>query len=266
MAILIRQWASAVFGYAIYTLRAESDPTYVLRRSISRPKVKHAQALSEDEIVVLRRRLANYGGHRTTVIAIELLLLTFLRTCELRGAQWKEFDFRRALWRVPACRMKARVDHFVPLSRQSLTLLEELRTISGGRSYLFPNWRQPGRCMSATTINRALERMSFTGKAGIGFAAHGFRATASTLLNESGNYREDVIERQLAHSEKDKTRGSYNHAKYMSERRQMMQYWADRLDQLMTEPAASGHAFVPAANAWENGGDGKRLIEATVSV
>ena len=124
-----------------------------------------------------------------------------------------------------------REPHIVPLSRQAVELLMELRTLTGGSSFLFPNYRRPKTCMTATTLNRALERMGFAGKLGIGFSAHGFRATASTILNELG-YRPDVIERQLAHSERNKVRASYNRAEYLAERRTMMQEWADLVDEM----------------------------------
>ena len=121
--------------------------------------------------------------------------------------------------------------HIVPLSRQAFELLRELHTLTGGQRWLFPNHRRPATCMTATTLNRALERMGFNGKGSIGFAAHGFRATASTILNEAG-YRPDVIERQLAHKERNKARASYNQAEYLAERRAMMQQWADMVDSM----------------------------------
>ena len=127
--------------------------------------------------------------------------------------------------------MKKREPHLVPLSRQAVELLRELHTLTGGRAFLFPNHRNPRACMTATTLNRALERMGFNGKDSIGFSAHGFRATASTILNEIG-YRPDVIERQLAHAERNRVRASYNQAEYLEERRVMMQQWADLVDDM----------------------------------
>jgi len=121
--------------------------------------------------------------------------------------------------------------HIVPLSRQALELLRELHALTGGQRWLFPNYRRPTTCMTATTLNRALERMGLNGKGSIGFAAHGFRATASTFLNEVG-FRPDVIERQLAHKERNKVRASYNQAEYLEERRAMMQQWADMVDSM----------------------------------
>lgn len=231
VALLIRQWVSAIFRYAVATLRADTDPASALRGAIHRPKVKHAKPLSRDEIAGLLKAFDSYGGRRTTVIALRLMLLIFLRTKELRHAQWSEFDFERAEWRVPSARMKMRELHIVPLSHQALELLRELHALTGDREFLFPNYRTPRACMSPTTINRALERMGFNGKDSIGFAAHGFRATASTMLNEL-QYRDDVIERQLAHAERNKVRASYNQAEYMPERKTMMQAWADMIDEI----------------------------------
>lgn len=231
IAILIRQWCSAIFRYAVATLRADHDPAAALKGAIHRPKVVHRRPLSRDEIQTLLKAMENFGGMRTTDIAMRLMLLTFVRTGELRAATWSEFNLDRAEWRVPAERMKMRELHIVPLSRQAIALLQELRTLTGNREHLFPNVRSPRACMTATTLNRALERMGFNGKGSIGFSGHGFRATASTLLNEM-SYRSEVIERQLAHAERNKVRASYNQAEYMEERRGMMQEWADYLDSL----------------------------------
>jgi integrase len=231
VALLVRQWTSAIFRYAVATLRADTDPAAALKGAIHRPKVEHRKPLSRDQIAALIKALNTYGGFRTTVIALRLMLLTFVRTVELRAAEWPEFDLDRAEWRIPANRMKMREMHIVPLSKQAVDLLRELHNLTGGRRWLFPNHRRPKICMTATTLNRALERMGFNGKDSIGFSAHGFRATASTILNEIG-YRPDVIERQLAHAERNKTRASYNQAEYLDERRVMMQQWADYIDKL----------------------------------
>ena len=231
VALLVRQWSSAIFRYAVATLRAESDPAAALRGAIHRPKVKHRKPLTKGQIKDFIAALENYGGYRTTVIALRLILLTFVRTGELRKALWAEFDLDNAEWRIPAERMKMREPHIVPLSRQAVVLLKELQTYTGSRGMLFPNYRRPKDCMTPTTLNRALERMGFNGKDSIGFSAHGFRATASTLLNEMG-YRSDVIERQLAHAERDKVRASYNQAEYMVERKAMMQEWSDLVELL----------------------------------
>ncbi|WP_316672904.1 phage integrase central domain-containing protein [uncultured Tolumonas sp.] len=232
VALLLRQWSSAIFRYAVATLRADSDPAAALIGAIHRPKVKHHKPLSRQDIADLAKAIDEFGGYRTTVIAIHLMLLTFVRTGELRKAEWSEFDLERAEWVIPEGRMKMDELHIVPLSRQAVELIQELRSYTGGRVQLFPNYRNPQVCMCSTTINRALERMGFNGKNSIGFSAHGFRATASTFLNELG-YRADVIERQLAHAERNKVRASYNQAEYMDERRKMMQDWADMIDTMM---------------------------------
>lgn len=232
IALLVRQWSSAIFRYAVATLRADHDPAAALRGAVERTKIEHHRPLSRSQIVHFLGELDKYGGYRTTVIALRLMLLTFVRTVELRKAQWSEFDLDDAEWRIPAERMKMREPHIVPLSTQAVKLLEELKTYTGGRGLLFPNYRRPSEYMTATTLNRALERMGFNGKDGIGFSAHGFRATASTILNELG-YRADVIERQLAHAERNKVRASYNQAEYLGERRAMMQEWANFIDGLL---------------------------------
>lgn len=231
VALLVRQWASAIFRYAVATLRADTDPAAALKGAIHRPKVEHHKPLSRDQIADFVKALDSYGGYRTTVIALRLMLLTFVRTVELRAAHWTEIDLDRAEWRIPAERMKMREPHLVPLSAQVIELLRELHTHTGGRGFMFPNYRNPKTCMTATTLNRALERMGFNGKDSIGFSAHGFRATASTILNEL-NFRPDVIERQLAHAERNKVRASYNQAEYLEERRAMMQQWADLTDEM----------------------------------
>lgn len=227
VAILIRQWASAIFRYAVSTLRVDADPAAALKGAIHKPKVEHSKPLSRKDLPEFMKSLDNYGGYRTTVIAMHVLLLTFVRTAELRAAEWSEFDLDASEWRIPAERMKKRELHIVPLSTQVVELIRELHTLTGGQKFLFPNYRTPKTCMTATTLNRALERMGYRGK----FSSHGFRATASTVLNEMG-YRSDVIERQLAHAERNKVRASYNQAEYLPERKIMMQGWASLIDEL----------------------------------
>lgn len=227
VAILLRQWASAIFRYAVATLRADSDPAAALRGAIHKPKVEHHKPLARKDIPEFINALESYGGYRTTVIAMRLLMLTFVRTVELRAAEWKEFDMDAAEWRIPAERMKMREPHIVPLSAQAVELLRELQTLTGGQRLLFPNYRRPKACMTATTLNRSLERMGYGGR----FSAHGFRATASTMLNELG-YRSDLIERQLAHAERNKVRASYNQAEYLTERKEMMQAWANLINEM----------------------------------
>ncbi len=239
VALLIRQCCSAVFRYAVVTLRADGDPAAALRGAVTRRKVKHKRPLSRDEITALLKALDQYGGHRETVIAVHLLMLTFVRTAELRGARWSEIDFERAEWRIPAERMKKREPHLVPLSQQAIRLMRELHTLTGYREFLFPNVRRPTTCMSATTLNRALERMGFSGKGTIGFSAHGFRATAATIFSELG-IRSDVIDRQLSHKERNLVRAAYIQAEYLEDRRALNQQWADLVDAL-----AQGSRVIP---------------------
>ena len=242
VALMARQWCSAIFRYGVATLRADTDPAAALKGAIHRPKTEHHKPLTRTQIADFVKSLDSKGGYRTTAIALRLILLTFVRTVELRAANWSEFDLERAEWRIPAERMKMREPHIVPLSQQAVELLKELYTYTGGRKFLFPNYRNPKTCMTGTTLNRALERMGFNGKDTIDFSAHGFRATASTILNEIG-YRPDVIERQLAHKERNKVRASYNQADYLQERRAMMQQWADMIDEM-----ASNKGNVTAIN------------------
>lgn len=234
VALLIRQWCSAVFRYAVATLRADGDPAAALRGAITRPPIEHSRPLSREELQSLANSLEKYGGTRTTIIALLLMLLTFVRTKELRAARWEEISFLRVEWRIPAERMKMRDEHIVPLSTQAVILLQELHKITGDKTFLFPNQRRSQICMSATTLNRALERMGFSGRGTIGFSAHGFRSTASTILHESG-FSSIVIERQLAHQDRNKVRATYNQASYLRERRMMMQEWADIVDEIIQE-------------------------------
>lgn len=222
-AILIRQWCSAVFRFAASTMRANADPAAALKGAIERPEVTHARALSPAEISQYLEKLAKFGGNRTTAIALELLLLTFVRTAEIRRAEWSEFDLDEGLWKIAAGKMKKRRIHVVPLSKQALELIRELKVITGGGQWLFPNTRRPRDVMSATTINRALEYMGYpTGQV----TGHDFRATASTRLYEMG-YPEAHIEMQMAHAKKNKTAAAYNHAQHLPERIRMMQDWSD---------------------------------------
>lgn len=226
----IRKWLSQIFRYAIVNLRADNDPAASLKGVITRPKIKHNVSLVPDQITELIKRLDSAGGNRTTRIAIELLLLTMVRTGELRKATWDEFELEKStVWRVPAERMKRGVEHLVPLSTQAIALLNELRSVTGGSKWLFPNYRRPDDCMTPTTINRALERMGLNGKGTIGFAAHGFRGTASTNLHEQG-FISDAIERQLAHAEGDTVKAGYNKAKHLEYRAKMLQSWGDQID------------------------------------
>jgi len=218
----VRGWISQVFRFAASTMRVDADPAAVLAGAITVPEPEHATPLEPVRIGEFLKRLKNYTGRRTTCIALELLLLTFVRTAEARRAEWRDIDWDDRIWKIPASKMKKRRVHWVPLSDQVLKLLEELHGITGSGQYLFPNTHRQG-IMGARTVNRALENMGYPPGDVTG---HDFRATASTLLYERG-YHGAHIELQLAHVKKDKTEAAYNHAQFLPERRQLMQDWAD---------------------------------------
>ena len=199
-----------------------------LQGALKTPERKHYSSLSISDLPEFLRKVADYDGHLQTRLGLRLLLLTATRTVELRAARWGEFDFDNALWHIPAERVKTRRPHIVPLSKQALETLQTLKTLNGLSSYLFPNRNRPETYMSENTLLYALYRMGYHFRA----TGHGFRATFSTIMNEMG-YRDDVIERQLAHDEQNKVRAAYNRAKYLEERRALMQAWADHLDALV---------------------------------
>lgn len=226
----VMQMCGQIFRYGIATGQAERNPVPDLRGALKTPVVKHRAYLKEKELPDFLRTLDTYDGKPLTKLALRLLLLTFVRTIELRGMKWEEIDWEAGLWRIPAERMKANAGHVVPLSSQAVNVLQELKKLSGHRQYVFPNDHNPSAYMSENAMLYALYRMGYHSRA----TGHGFRSTASTILNEQG-FRPDVIERQLAHTEKDSVRAAYNHAQYLPERREMMQWWADYLDGAVTK-------------------------------
>jgi integrase len=231
------QRCSQVFRYAIATGRASRDPCGDLRGALATPKKQHRAALTEpSKIGALMRAIDGYSGNFVTLCALKLSSLVFLRPGEVRRAEWLEVDLDRGEWRIPAEKMKMRTEHVVPLSRQALAVFSELRPLTGNRQYVFPSSHDPKAFMSENTVNAALRRLGYSGQE---MTAHGFRAMASTRLNELG-WATDVIERQLAHMERNRVRAAYNRAQYLAERREMMQAWADHLDELRN--AASGIA------------------------
>ena len=221
------QCCSQIFMYAIATGRAVRNPAPDLRGALKIPVKKHYAHLKEDELPEFLKRLENYEGELQTKLAVKLLILTFVRTTELCGAKWSEIDLVKAEWRIPVDRMKMRREHIVPLSNQALKIFYELQKLTGWWQYVFPSQIKPIQYMSNSTILGALYRLGYHKRA----TGHGFRHTASTILNEN-NFRPDVIERQLAHVERNKVRGVYNHAEYLPERRQMMQWWGDYIEKL----------------------------------
>lgn len=170
--------------------------------------------------------IEGYDGDRRTKLALRLLSLTFVRTIELRFAEWSEFDLERAEWRIPAPRMKMRQPHIVPLSKQAIAVIQAIRSATTNKRWLLPSPRNSEQPISENTILYALYRMGFHGR----MTGHGFRGLASTILNERG-FNPDWIERQLAHTEQNSIRAAYNHAQHLPERHRMMQWWADYLDQ-----------------------------------
>lgn len=219
----------SVFRYAIAHDLIEVDPTYPLKPAeIFKPrKVTHRAALKEKDVALFLSRLTTYGGDPTTGAALALLMLTAVRPGELRGARWEEFDEKRKLWRIPAVRMKMKAEHVVPLSAQALSVLQGVKPISGSGELVFPSPFYPGKALSDGTLNSALARMGFKGIA----TAHGFRTLFSTAANEAG-WNRDHIEKQLAHEDRDDVRSAYNRAQWLDERAKLMQWWADRIDEL----------------------------------
>lgn len=224
-----KQRCGQVFRYAIATGRAKHDVTADLRGALA-PVVSTARAAITEPAKVgkLLRAIDVYEGSLVTKCALRLAPLVFVRPGELRKAEWAEMDLDNAQWRIPAARMKMREEHIVPLSTQAAAILRELQPLTGRGRYVFPSHRSTMRTMSENTVNAALRYMGFDKDTMTG---HGFRAMASTRLNELG-WAPDVIERQLAHAERNKVRAAYNRAQYLDERTRMMQAWADYLDGL----------------------------------
>ena len=220
----VMQTCGQVFMYAIATGRAERNPVPDLRGALKTPVPKHHSYLKATDLPEYLKKLEAYDGALLTKLALRLLLLTFVRTTELRAAEWKEIDFDKAEWRIPAERMKMKELHIVPLSIQATAVLRELQKLTGKRQYIFPNEHNAETYMSENTMLYALYRMGYHSRV----TGHGFRSTASTILNEHG-FMPDVIERQLAHCERNKVRAAYNHAQYLRERRKMMQWWGNYL-------------------------------------
>lgn len=223
------QKCGEIFRYALATGRAERDVAADLRGAIAPPKKRHFAAIHEPkEIGELLRAIEGYQGSLITRCALKIAPLTFVRPGELRHAEWIEIDLENAEWRIPAARMKMREKHIVPLSRQAVEVLQELHPLTGSGSYVFPGERSRSRPMSENTVLAALRRLGYEKGEMTG---HGFRSMASTILHEQG-WQSEVIERQLAHGDRNKIRASYNFAQYLPERRKMMQAWADYLSSL----------------------------------
>jgi len=213
-----------IFRYAVATGQVERDIAQDLRGALKTHKVTNNPTLEENEIPEFFRRLANYNGHVLTKLALEFIFLTMVRTKELRGALWSEIDWEKKLWRVPAERMKMSKPHVTPLSERALEILQEIRGMRQSDKYIFPDLFHYGNIMGEHIMLCALYRMGYKGK----LTVHGFRGTASTILNENG-FNSDWIEKQLAHCPSNSVRADYNHAQYIPQRQKMMDWWAEYL-------------------------------------
>lgn len=231
----LKQYCSSIFRYAVIKEYCDHDPAAPLKGALKAPrKSTRHKALARNEFGDFLIRLDSYDGEIATAIAVHLALLLVPRTTELRAAEWSEFEHweqahDKALWRVPAARMKMKEPHIIPLSRQACEALRQLHKLSGEKKYLFPSHSQEG-FMSNNTMLYALYRMGYHGRT----TTHGFRTMFSTEANEYG-WNEDWVERQLAHDERDRVRAAYNAAQYLPQRREMLQWWADYLDGLKTQ-------------------------------
>jgi len=226
----MRSVLGRVFRYAIATTRAEMDPSRDLRGALTVPKAKHLAAITTPKGAgELMRAIEGYTGHAITLFGLRLSAHLFVRPGELRQAEWSEFDFDRSVWNIPEQKMKMRRPHRVPLSTQVIALFEQLWELTGTGRYCFPSFRSPLRPMSENTVNAALRALGFSQEE---MTAHGFRAMAATLLNETGKFNPDAIERQLAHMETNAIRRAYTRGEYWDERVRMMQYWSDQLDEM----------------------------------
>jgi integrase len=226
-----RAFASRVFRYGVGIGKCSDDPARLLSGNLSAPKVKHREAILNPKRMGEFLRAADaYTGQPIVKIAVQLLPHVMLRPGELRLGNWQEIDFDKSVWLIPAERTKMRKPHAVPLSTQAVTLLRELERHSGGVEYMFRGQGKKGP-ISENTLNQAYKRMGFGSNE---VTPHGFRTTASTFLNETGQWNKDVIEKALAHKDTDAIRAIYNRGTYWTERVQMMQWWSDYLDRLKT--------------------------------
>ena len=228
----LRSFSSRVFRYAVATARASVDPAQPLQGALVSPVAKHHAAIT-DPIVFgkLLRSIETYSGQPVTKMALRFTPHVYQRPGEVRKAEWSEIDFEKALWTIPAERMKQRQPHRVPLSQQALAILSQAAELSGGGRYIFPKLGSPLKPMCENAINGALRRMGY----GPGdMTAHGFRSTASSLLNESGKWSADAIERALSHADGNQVRAAYHRGAHWPERVEMAQWWSDHLDTLKT--------------------------------
>jgi len=233
LAHRLMQTSGQVFRYGVATGRNSRDITADLKGALQPAKSVGYAYLGETELPAFLKKLEryeqDYGGRLLTKLAFKLLVLTFVRSGEIRGALWEEFDFTKSQWKIPASRMKMKEDHIVPLCTQSIAILRELQNLTGHSQFVFPSQHDPRSIMSENTFLRVLDVLGYKGKA----TGHGFRSTASTILNEYG-FRADVIERQLAHCERNQIRAAYNYAEYLPERIKMMEWWGSYIERVIS--------------------------------
>ncbi|SEQ09388.1 Integrase [Rosenbergiella nectarea] len=242
----LQQRVTAIMRYAVQNDYIDSNPAMDMAGALTTTKARHYPALPFHRFPEFLERLARYRGRKITRIAVQLSLLTFVRSSELRFACWSEFDLERALWRIPAKRkevegirhshrgMKMKEEHIVPLSSQALAILYELRQISGDNHRLFPGDHDARKVMSENTVNAALRKMGYDTKTEV--CGHGFRTMARGALGESSLWSDDAIERQLSHTERNNVRAAYIHtSEHLEERRLMVQWWANYLDKNIDE-------------------------------
>ncbi|MGO7769838.1 tyrosine-type recombinase/integrase [Rhizobium ruizarguesonis] len=228
-ALATRSTIGRVFRYAIATARAETDPTSALRGALQRHvPISHPALTTREELGGVMRAIYGYEGWPSLVAALKIQALCFARPGETRSMEWPELDLKNALWTIPPTKAKMRREHHVPLSRQALQIIEEMKELFGDNRYVFPSMMSGKKLLSENSMNSALRRM---GVGGDEHTAHGFRSSASTILNESGEFKPDAIEAQLAHLDGSPVRRVYNRAIYWDERVRMMQWWADLLDE-----------------------------------
>jgi len=219
----VKQFINKIYCYAIQSGYTEANPAVSLNNVIRTRKVQHRKAIAEEELPDFLAGLDNYKGYGLTKKALQLLVYTFVRPGELRSAEWKDIDFDKEMWCIPAEKMKMKEEHMVPLSKQAITLLEEIKEKTGKYNLVFPGAHDYKKQMSENTLNYAIKK-----RLGFDATAHGFRTTASTILNEEG-FNSDVIEKQLAHGERNKIRAAYNRSQYLQKRIEMMQWYSDRI-------------------------------------
>ena len=229
----LRAFVSQVFRYAIATSRAENDPTYGLRGALITPKVEHRAAIIDLEgySALIRTIWAFEGSNPSTRAGLKLMALLYSRPGELRLAKWEEFDLVKGTWTIPASRTKMRRVHIKPLSKVALNVLQQQRQYVGGEGFVFPSELSKGKPISENTLNGALRRMAYAKEE---MTAHGFRASASSLLNESGQWNADAIEAELAHVGADQVRKAYHRATYWEERVRMAEWWASEIERFAT--------------------------------